>query len=1830
MMKIHLAANLDYYLGKVVGADGKENNSEAFGLIDVDSLAARLSAGETLKPVETHYYNKALASDPLAREGFWIGDMAKDLGLGERCPVDQRSFALLYYGCDPRTGKPLKDDIPSIQEQRSAQAKIWAATKRLEETGKDKARLWEAAKAKGASREKWEASPEGKKALKAETKAKEKLVEAKKLPGNRQAAHDIHLDAPKDVSLLIFALKKEGRDLEARQVEEAWVSAAASVLKDVESDFLKVRPRNGNSERTIESVKGAAIACFTHFDARPTPGADPDPHLHVHGVLMAQAQGFDDEYRASWTDFVNTSAPMLGTKARALFAARFAGLGLGELRPEVGKDMVSFGIAGISKEQSRQFSKRSDQIRENEESGLSGNDARVKDRQSKEIGGQEFIDSVGRRLEAAGVSAERCQKMTVEKEIEEKVAAEMKIALESGLLKELDRLKDGKPLMKKMQEGSEAWETERKRRIDAERAKLNVGPQEPEKLIEKLTELSPTFTVLDVEKVLWQQQQFIKTERRPGETEIQAAERNVKERLDALLKEPELMLADGIDKKTKQPKFTTKKQREAEREFYGKLLPEMLAEGSARPVASEIIEAQIAATEKENGFPFSDKQREAVRFLTGGQSQASVLVAWAGSGKTTLAKAAVKAWKADGRTVLAMAPSNAAAENLRKEIGAENHYTPERLAKELEKPDSKLKLDKDTVLYIDEASMLDFRETAPILEAARQAGAKVVFCGDPAQLPAVGLGNILRNITNEQAYKPAVYQITSTFDDAGSIQRQKHYWGKQATALLSTGKIAEAFETYDRRGCVKLYSDGSEMLGDAIDSFARRLGPGGARMEEANRALRNVKAAFIPGEAAKKAQALSERDAALLDLQNVYRDQLMIATTNETVGKLNKLARAKLKEIGALAGQEIEIGAGKDIPLKVCVGERLYFEEKAKKTQAKTAGTKDKGEEIGKAMVGTVLEIRNGRDGEPRLLLELDEKDLQGKRRQVEIDPRLYSDFSHAYALTVHKSQGASVGHVEFVATAEDASKGVFASMETALVALTRHKVGLTIRALQPQYDALVKASSRSMEKIEADELVGSFLQAAGSEKAEALIDQINKEEAASLAEIEKTAEACPHVQLEDAPLATPEPSAPEPGASFKIAGAALARESERILAMAEKSDPLPASEALAGELELIKETRSRPLGEGVVALGVADLRGSAMAEWKSRQWIAADSEKKILFGINEKSGQVEARDYADLGADAEAAYAVARMHCADLAGTPRPEPKKPGEEKTATAGHAETRGKLVEFGKIPHPERPTSRPEFRARLRLANGTEKDIFGADLERALEASDAKIGQEVAVARVGETEVPEPIFEGETLKGFSDKKVRKNLFQVKIAGLEDAPAASPQDAASAEAAKPLVLKNEIRGELLALGRIPHPERPDAPPAFRARVKLAGGIERDVFGADLERALGDAGAKIGDDVRFGAEGETKVKVPVFEDGKIVRWTEKEFKKTLFKAEVIPLAPGQLSRAEKAAAAEIARDALADPSLRLALGLAEGNGVFEGSRHEIKVVGIREPLSGLDGAGAFKLGVQDAKAKTSSLHLVVLGQTKDGKVLCATPLDEARLKDQPLGASCSEIFAFDKKELPNLGKGQGFVAAFDEQGQASFARAESRLDQEIAKGHQEIAKQRSLACVLGSVAGIDAPRGEAIVQAKSGGKPLWLRLPMEGEWKGQEAALEKARCVEHVIDVDLSGPTPKPGSSPAMRKALRLGAALASAQPFEKDKAGNARLVAADERGVVVEFGDDLRRIEKAWSKDDAKALNKDLLKQTIAVQIKDKDGKKSIHSGGKELGAALPQEQERARGR
>ena len=167
--------------------------------------------------------------------------------------------------------------------------------------------------------------------------------------------------------------------------------------------------------------------------------------------------------------------------------------------------------------------------------------------------------------------------------------------------------------------------------------------------------------------------------------------------------------------------------------------------------------------EAESGFVLAEKQREAVRSAL--THRLTILTGGPGTGKTTTVRTILRLCQETGRTALLSAPTGRAAKRLSETTGQEAK-TIHRLLEFQPGAGMSFKRNEESplagdLLIVDEASMLDLILTNSLLKAVPP-GMHLLLVGDVDQLPSVGAGNVLediiRAIENAQKESPAEAQ----------------------------------------------------------------------------------------------------------------------------------------------------------------------------------------------------------------------------------------------------------------------------------------------------------------------------------------------------------------------------------------------------------------------------------------------------------------------------------------------------------------------------------------------------------------------------------------------------------------------------------------------------------------------------------------------------------------------------------------------------------------------------------------------------------------------------------------------------------------------------------------------------------------------------------------------------------------------------------------------------------------------------------------------------------------------------------------------------------------
>jgi hypothetical protein len=228
----------------------------------------------------------------------------------------------------------------------------------------------------------------------------------------------------------------------------------------------------------------------------------------------------------------------------------------------------------------------------------------------------------------------------------------------------------------------------------------------------------------------------------------------------------------------------------------------------------------------------------------------SVVVGYAGTGKSAMLGFAREAWERAGFEVRGAALSGIAAEGLENGSGIASHTIA---SMEHGWAQGRNLLTARDVLVIDEAGMVGTRQMERVLSHAQEAGAKVVLVGDPQQLQAIEAGAAFRAIHERHGG----VEITE-------VRRQHQDWQRDATRHLATGRTGEAIHAYEERGMVH-----------AVDTRAA------ARVDLVERWDR-------------------ERIAA------PDQTRIILAHTNDEVRALNEAARDRMRDAGQL-GNDVQV-----------------------------------------------------------------------------------------------------------------------------------------------------------------------------------------------------------------------------------------------------------------------------------------------------------------------------------------------------------------------------------------------------------------------------------------------------------------------------------------------------------------------------------------------------------------------------------------------------------------------------------------------------------------------------------------------------------------------------------------------------------------------------------------------------------------------------------------------------------------------------------------------------------------------------------------------------------
>jgi len=317
---------------------------------------------------------------------------------------------------------------------------------------------------------------------------------------------------------------------------------------------------------------------------------------------------------------------------------------------------------------------------------------------------------------------------------------------------------------------------------------------------------------------------------------------------------------------------------------------ELMAEREGHRVCEGDREGALRAAVA-RGLDLSGEQRAAFDHSTDGHDL-SVIVGYAGTGKSAMLGVAREAWEDAGFNVRGAALAGIAAEGLENGSGIAS-----RTLASLEHgwTQGRDLLTERDVLVIDEAGMVGTRQMERVLSHAADAGAKVVLVGDAEQLQSIEAGAAFRAIHERHGG----VEITE-------VRRQHEEWQRDATRHLATGRTGEAIRAYADKGMVHQAETREAARGELVERWnrERQADPDASRIilthtnaevrdlnDAAREAMRNA------GELGDDVRVKTERgDRAFASGDRIMflRNERGLEVKNGTLGTIERVAKGHM------------------------------------------------------------------------------------------------------------------------------------------------------------------------------------------------------------------------------------------------------------------------------------------------------------------------------------------------------------------------------------------------------------------------------------------------------------------------------------------------------------------------------------------------------------------------------------------------------------------------------------------------------------------------------------------------------------------------------------------------------------------------------------------------------------------------------------------------------------------------------------------------------------------------------------------------------------------------
>lgn len=582
--------------------------------------------------------------------------------------------------------------------------------------------------------------------------------------GEKEREHrpgiDMTFSAPKSVSVMAEVAG-------TKEIREAHEGAVEAALGYIERELSNTRQMENGVLRTVQTGN-LTVAMFRHNTSR-----DLDPQTHTHAIIMNATKREDGQWRSLTNEEIYKAQRVIGAIYTGELADRLQKLGYSLERTD---ERGNFEIAGITREQIEHFSQR-----------RMGMEAAMAER------GIDIATATPEQKETAAL-ATRARKTDVD---HGELLAEWK-----------QRAKDV---------GIDFDAITRQAEADKERGGVMrndwlSGRQAMEYAAAHLIE----------REVVVSKNDLLKTALEHGSGRVSPGA--VQNAFKDLEKGGQLLqLPDG--------KYTTNKMLGSEK-WSIEQIQETRGQGGLIMGQSAVAE-RLVGIEERQGFAYTPGQREAIGTALTSVDRFVEIDGLAGTGKTTMLKGLNELAKEGGYTVRGMAPTAAAGVVLSKETGIATDTVHMFMIKERElqrdieyavqfAPDFKRQKE---LWVVDESSFLSQTQKARLDYMANKAGAKVVYLGDKQQLQGVEAGKPFELAQSHGVETAKMTEISRQKTPelkavVAAITGQDKLQPGERLTNMELKHNARAFALMDKAGMVKEFREKGKT---ALDSLVKDI-----------------------------------------------------------------------------------------------------------------------------------------------------------------------------------------------------------------------------------------------------------------------------------------------------------------------------------------------------------------------------------------------------------------------------------------------------------------------------------------------------------------------------------------------------------------------------------------------------------------------------------------------------------------------------------------------------------------------------------------------------------------------------------------------------------------------------------------------------------------------------------------------------------------------------------------------------------------------------------------------------------------------------------------------